>query len=393
MREGVRQDAPTDAVGAHIVGMANIHLADCKWELPNDFLQYSHFERVVMALDKTSSPGYPLMLRSPTNGALFKFDEDGFPDQKMMDYVWFLVNEKIERRDPADPIRLFIKAEPHKIKKIEEGRLRLISSVSLVDQIVDHMLFDSMNDKMVENWVYLPTKVGYAHVRGGWRSMPKQTWVASDKTGWDWSMALWVAETCLNIRAALCQTTGDQFQKWVELATYRYQQLYVDPTLMTSSGLLFKQLYPGVQKSGGVNTLADNSVGMWVLHVRALIELGLPYAFMDSMGDDVLQPWFSGFETYLEYLGQFCHIKQVAKVNEFAGFRFEKDGRIEPLYKGKHAYNILHADPVVLPSMALSYSILYHRSSDRDYMRGLFERMGFELFSLPIIDSIVDGME
>lgn len=392
MRDGIRSDGPSRSVHARVLNYAAQDFSDCSWEVPEDLFQRSHFERVVRRLQKKSSPGYPYMLRAPTNLVFFKFDAEGNPDKTMMDFVWEILQDRLSTRGPADPIRVFIKAEPHKLKKIEDGRFRLISSVAVVDQIIDHMLFDEMNDLMVDYWPTLPSKVGYAHVKGGWRAIPKETWLATDKTGWDWTVNPWLLEFCLLIRAELCKTHGPLFDLWYSAAKYRYEQLFAHPVLMTSGGLLFRQREPGVQKTGCVNTIADNSLMQYVLHARCQIELGLPPTTIYVMGDDVLQPDFPGLRSYLDLMSQFCILKQEVMSNEFAGFLFKEDN-IEPLYKGKHAFNLLHVDPEVLDSLALSYLIIYHRSKDKDFMRALFTEMGVWCFPNCVIDMIVDGDE
>lgn len=392
MREGIRFDGPVRSVEIKLLNSAVQDFAEARWCIPDDFMTRDHFERVVRSINKKSSPGYPYMLRAPTNHVFFKFDSEGNPDAEVMNYVWDILETRVKTRSPADPIRVFIKSEPHKLKKLEDCKYRLISSVAVVDQILDHMLFDSMNNQLVLNWPRLPSKVGYAHVKGGWRAIPTERWVATDKSGWDWTVTPWLLELCLKIRAELCDSVGEKFDLWKSLASYRYEQLFVESRLMTSGGLLFKQRVPGVQKSGCVNTIADNSMMQWILHTRCQIELGLPPTDIYAMGDDVLQTGFPGFRSYLELMGQFCHLKQAALVNEFAGFLF-KERYIEPLYKGKHAFNLLHVDPEILDSLALSYCIIYHRSVDRDVVRDLFERMGVWIFPLSVVDLILDGDE
>lgn len=382
-------DSPHTSVNTKIMFMAMEQYDSLKWRIPDDFLSYDHFKRVVMDLDMTSSPGYPLMRSYTTNKLLFGYDEGTLNEGRCAD-VWERVQERIRNRSPADLIRLFIKAEPHKVAKIEKGRYRLISSVSVVDQIIDHMLFQPMNDKFIENWDIVPPKVGWSPVKGGWRMMPSNLdWVATDKSAWDWSAQMWLFENCLALRAALCENMTDE---WLDLAIYRYKQLYEGCKFVTSDGAVLQQRRRGIQKSGCVNTITDNSLMQWFLHVRVCHENGFAVTPMYSMGDDVLQENFPNFSSYLEKIAEYCNIKGSA-INrcEFAGFRFGQT--IEPLYKGKHAFNLLHAIDDVLPDLALSYTILYHRSRDRDFMRSMFRDMNLNIFPLPIIDLIFDGDE
>lgn len=368
--------------------------AEVQWEIPQDFLSHAHFLRVVSGLDMSSSPGYPYMRSSPTNSVLFGVDLDGNLDQAKTDVIWRVVELRIRERLEADPIRLFVKSEPHKLKKLEDGRYRLISSVSVVDQIIDHMLFDSMNELFVENWTRTPVKVGWAPTGSGWKAFPRSPRLALDKSSWDWTVRLWLCELVLALRVKLCLTRGDLFNKWLTLAIYRYEQLYKNPLFVTSGGFLLRQRESGVQKSGCVNTLADNSLQQWLLDCRVRLEHSLPFdeESMWIMGDDTSQEPV-GDERYFDWLSEFCIVKEKHIAPEFCGFRFLHNGRIEPLYKGKHAYNLLHLNPKVAADVARSYTLLYHRSVHRDWMRALFAEMGLEIPPLWHNDAIFDGLE
>lgn len=357
-----------------------------RWSIPDDFMEKAHFERVVRTrLDWTSSPGYPYMRRAPTNAVLFKVEE-GIPSQTEVDRMWSMCQARLANGG-CDPIRLFVKAEPHKVKKLETHRYRLISSVSVLDQIIDHMLFDEMNDAMIDNWPSLPSRPGWSQLVGGWRAMPLETWVATDKSGWDWSCNPWYFDMVLKVRSRLCENLT---QEWVDLAAWRYRCLHANPLLVTSGGLVLRQRRPGVQKSGCVNTLPDNTLMQVMLHLRVCMTLEIPAGRLLGMGDDVLQEPPSNEESYLDMLAQFCHVKQAAHVNEFAGFRF-CGKHVEPLYKGKHAFALLHANEELLPQLCDSYLLLYHRSTRRDLLRQMFQDMGLVVRPLEWFDAVFDG--
>lgn len=360
------------------------------WRIPEDFLQYSHYERVVKKLDWTSSPGYPYLLTTPTNSQLFVVGPDG-PSQEAMRAVWQLVCERIEKRD-ADPIRLFVKPEPHKSKKIEEGRFRLISSVSVVDQIIDHLLHDDYDAKLSESWIHHAPKSGWTPLCGGWKSFPEfKKPLAVDKKAWDWTVRPWLLELSLRHRIRQCENIS---AAWMDLAWWRWERLYKDPVFILSSGDLFKQKIPGVRKSGCVTTLSDNSIEQDILHRRIAMEMWdvddsliIP-PLWGSMGDDTIQEQPECLSMYLSKLGEYCLVKEAVRAPEFAGFRFQ-GARIQPLYLGKHAFNLLHVDPSVRDGVARSYALLYHRASNKDWIQGLARQLG-ELHSEIVMDAIYD---
>lgn len=383
----MRTDGPAGSEKAIILDTMKMMYKDARWTLPGDFMERSHFDRVIAEkIDWTSSPGYPYMRRAPTNKDLFKVKE-GIPNPQEVDKMWLALQARLQCRD-SDPVRLFIKPEPHKRKKLDSHRYRLISSVSILDQIIDHMVFGPMNDNLIRNWPFIPNRPGWSQLVGGWKAMPVETWTATDKSGWDWSCNAWYFEMALQVRLDLCENPS---KEWLDLAVWRYQQLFKEVRFITSGGLILRQKRPGVMKSGCVNTISDNSMMQVMLHIRVCLHLGIPIGRMLSMGDDVLQETPEREQEYLDLLGQFCHVKQAAHCNEFAGFRFHGKN-VEPLYKGKHAFALLHANEEYLQQICDSYLLLYHRSSRRDYIRSMFQGMGLEVRPLAWFDAIYDGI-
>lgn len=387
---GLRDDGPALAIERQILLKAEGCYRTCKWEVDPDFMSRAHFERVLPNIVWDSSPGFPYMQRSPTNKQFFHYDGENCSEQ-MKQYVWEIIEQRLADRSEADPIRLFVKPEPHKIEKIQQGRLRLISSVSVVDQIIDHMLFDNMNDALTKNWIDVPSKVGWTALKGGWKIIPMTPQLATDKSSWDWTVRPWLIELTLKLRAAMCSTKGELFEKWLDLASYRYSQLYWHPLFIASNGVLLRQNKPGVQKSGCVNTIADNSMQQWILHARVCLEMDEEITPIMAMGDDVIQTPPERMSVYLDRVAQFCLLKEAQLKTEFCGYHFGK--RIEPLYRGKHAFNLLHADPAVVDQMANAYALLYHKSVYRKWFRGLFLDMGLSIYPEWVCDYIFDGNE
>lgn len=339
------------------------------WEIPKDFLSFEHFCRVVRTkIDWQSSPGYPYLLDAPTNGRYLEV-VDGEPSQAAMRRLWTLVERRLELYE-ADPIRLFIKPEPHKLKKLEKHAYRLISSVSLVDQVVDQMLFSPMNEKMVAECLNLPSKVGWSPYKGGWKLVPKN-WLSLDKTAWDWGMQPWLFELLLLLRHELCVSNPELKNKWLELASKRYQLLFRNPEFITSGGLVFTQKEPGVQKSGCVNTITDNTLAQDILHIRACFETNQEVTAQWAMGDDTYVEPPRDLRSYREQLAQYCSLKEGLKKGEFAGFRFLSNS-IEPMYVGKHAFNLLHHDENNVDFLP-AYHLLYGKSTNGLLKRSLMQ--------------------
>lgn len=334
------------------------------WKIPEDFMQQSHFRRVVINLNMRASPGHPYCRHYTTIGHYLGYDIDsGLIDNVRLHILWLEVQRRLEG-EKADPIRVFVKYEPHKIAKIQEGRLRLISSVSIVDQVIDHMLFDAQNDIEIKNWSQIPSKAGWAPSEGGWsylvQSVPGPH-MSIDKSAWDWGMPAWVVECDLLVRQRLCMNLNEE---WVRLARKRYTELFHTCELMLSNGMVFEQVYPGLQKSGTVNTIATNSRCQLLLHYVVERRLGERLPEPISIGDDTTQQAFicDDYMSHLDRLG--CKTKAVEQGMHFGGHVIDNAGA-RPSYTAKHYFNLMYADEDVLGEMLDSYQRLYAKDRDR----------------------------
>lgn len=358
-------------------------LRPVRWRIPDNFLTREHFERVVYSLDFTSSPGYPYMLQAPTNRILFGYDDKtGTLDPVKLDYIWEIVKYNLNNRK-ADPIRLFIKPEPLSDRKINAKKYRLISSVSVVDQIIDHMLFGTMNSLLIEKCNETPVKTGWTPMTGGWKSVPCQNIVSTDKSSFDWTVSLWMVQAELEIRMNLCDNLTDE---WKNLAAFRYKKLFLEPIFITSGGLQLRQNFPGVMKSGCVNTISSNSIIQLLIHFRVAEEVNEDIKFMWAMGDDVIQENKS--DEYFDHLARYCILKEKSSHIEFAGYRFGRN--IEPLYFGKHAFMLLNQKEKFIEETADSYALLYHRSSRRSLVREILQELKKDLVTEEFLDQIWD---
>lgn len=358
-------------------------LSICRWKIPEDFLQYSHFERVVYNLEWNSSPGYPYLFGNPNNKSFFQVDANGIPHPAAMQRVYAMVKYQIEKRR-SDPIRTFIKPEPISEKKYNLNKYRIISSISVIDQIIDHMLFSELNQKLILNCHRTPVKTGWTPILGGWKEVPRRNMVSTDKSSWDWTVNMWLIEIEFEVRKQLCENLT---QEWIDLAEFRYRHLYQTPMFITSGGLVLKQRKPGVMKSGCVNTIASNSIMQMILHYRVARELNLPKPTIWAMGDDVIQE--DQPKEYFDLLSQYCILKEKTNAVEFAGYRYN-GYNVEPLYFGKHAYMLLHQKDCYHEETANGYALLYHRSKRESLIRRILKEINKELVSREILDTLWD---
>lgn len=355
------------------------------WAIPDDFMTESHFKRTVLNLDWTSSPGYPYMKDATTNQQLLGV-LDGNPDPEKEFCLWQVVKRQIERR-LVDPIRLFIKPEAHKQKKLDSGAYRLISSVSVVDQIIDHMLFDPFLDTLKDNHPINPIKMGWSPVRGGWKSMSFRKPYALDRSAWDWTCKPWIFEGVYEVIKNTCTNLK---RDWEDLATWRFTALYGSPQFITSDGVLLRQKQPGVQKSGAVLTTAGNSVGVLLVDTLIRYRLGMPFQHMAIIGDDSLSEEPPNEPLYREVASQFNVVKEPVFETSFAGFTYKFGGVVEPEYLGKHCFNLLHMKPELVDQMCASYELLYHRSTNKAIIIEEFRNVAKPMLTSAEMDCVYD---
>lgn len=369
-----------------IITIVSQMLSHLSWSIPEDFISFSHFCRELEDVDMSSSPGYPYCATYVNNQQFLKASE-GIPNPERVADLYSYVLNYLDGT-PANPIRLFVKPEPNSKKKHENLAYRLISSVSIRERMVDAMCFGPMNRRMIETWPISPIRIGWSPLKGGWKQMHFYSQHAADRSNWDWTVNPWLLEMCLEIRIRLCENMSDT---WKKIAMRRYVDLFSSPWFVTSGGLYLRQLEPGVQKSGCYNTTADNSIMQLVLHAFACQRLNLEPGSIITVGDDTLQT--PQPDVYYEFLSKYCQLKPVEEVVEFCGYRFSPGGVVDPVHVNKHAYNLLHMSPSVASDMALSYSVVYHRGNERDWILSLFKRLGLKVFDKNVLDLLWDGLD
>lgn len=326
-----------------------------------DWDSYENFEKVVRNLDFTSSPGYPYMKEKPTIGEWLEFN--GLTcNRSQLERLWLDVQDVL-KGDVHGLWRVFIKMEPHKLKKIEGKRYRLIMCPPLNIQVVWQMCFSEQNAKEIENSFKLPSQQGIILPGGKWKSYLSQwkrlgTTNGVDKTAWDWTCSWWILKTMLRLRKRLVYGDNNSRESWSKMASALYEHAFVKPQLLLSDGNIYQQVEPGVMKSGCVNTISDNSKAQVLLQILYSFRKGIPVEPLPRCcGDDTLQD-----DLHIEDLNMYesfgCYIKAVSTTTEFVGHEFRDTGPC-PMYIGKHVFNICYQDNDLLAETLDSYLRLY----------------------------------
>lgn len=321
-----------------------------------------------------STPGLCILARyGSTNKQIFKWDGIKCdPDRvaEVKSIVRQRFNQLLEGNAVADPIKIFVKREAHKLKKLQTGAYRLISGVSLVDSLIDRILFGWILRRALDTVGTNPSMVGWSPVRGGWKYLKAyfagKTLACLDKSAWDWTVQEWMIAAALDF---IKQLAVNPPEWWIHMVELRFRLLFKDAVYQFSDGTQVKQPYWGIQKSGSLLTILLNTLWQYLLHVVARPEQ--PNIRMKIMGDDTVQEAPEDLEAYARDIAKLgACIKEVKTQNwiEFAGFA-QFGMTCVPCYWRKHLFNLKYAER---PMETLqSYQVLY---SHDDIMSRYLER-------------------
>lgn len=359
---------------------------------------YEAYLAAVKEVDMNSIPGAELCRFGSTNGEVFQWDGMACNEERLAMVYLFVKSriDELENGPVAGPIKVFVKQEEHKKSKVDEGRWRLISSVSLVDTLVDRMLFPGLYDRAVAGaYSGSPIAVGWSFLRGGYAYITDQISrpLAVDMSSWDWTVQQWMVKSWHDIfeRFNVCPS-----ERWRSVWLNRVKALFRS-TFHLPSGTILTQKYYGIVKSGSWFTLVGNSILQ--LLVDEVISSKFPGAckgFRYFMGDDTIKEEHDIPDAdYLAELGKLGLVaKMCTREFEFCGFRLDA---VMPLYKERHIWRLNYCDPDNYADVLQSYRLLYHRSPDEEFKTFLLEELSGiapeKVWSKHYLDNLVEGYE
>lgn len=264
----------------------------------------------------------------------------------------------------ASPIQVFVKPEPHKLSKLKDGRLRLISAIGFEDTMVDRILFHDLAETVVATTGKTPSMIGWVPIRGAWRAfrnrLPREV-LCLDKAAWDWTVQPWLVRV---LESVIHELAIDAPAWWTQLVSARFEALFRRAVFKFLDGTVYAQNFPGIMKSGCFLTIILNTLAQVILHLEACKRSGEdPYATMPfALGDDTVQAaLFRNLLRYvqeLEGLGAKVKEAQPQEAVEFAGFKITAS-TIVPTYTTKHLYKLEYTTD--LPTTLAAYQRLYAR--------------------------------
>lgn len=254
----------------------------------------------------------------------------------------------------VDPVRVFVKNEPHTKVKAEKKRWRIISSVSLVDQIVERVLHRHINQTEILNWHSIPSKpgVGFDDESVGlmidYVNNRIRVPAESDISGFDWSLKGWNFDFDAEFRLRLHSTdvTNTVYAKAVRNRHYCLSL----SVFQLSDGRMFAQQARGIQLSGSYLTSSTNShcrvsiakTVYQVLYYRNGVE-GDDEA--TANGDDGVEEYMDGAESVYNELGYPLKFYKKCEGNRFEFCSHVYDTKRRTAYAlnhGKETMKLMH---------------------------------------------------
>lgn len=298
----------------------------------------------------------------------------------------------------SDPLNVFVKQEPHKLKKLVEGRVRLICAVSLIDTMLDRIIFGPMVTTQLSKVGHTPCLVGWVPVLGGHRFVRNylrgNKVLAVDKTAWDWSVKSWMVRAWIHfIESMVIQPP----RWWLHMSRTRITMLFRHAQFRFKDGMLVNQPLWGIMKSGCYLTLYLNSVSQSILHYVVMLRMGKsPYSCQPlTFGDDTVQTCNFDHVAYLKHLAELGSYPKVETLGEhysFVGWDF-KPSTVIPSYTEKHVFNILYGKMETKYELLDSLQYLYAHHPEMLYIvqQNLAQENPAAVRALAHLQAFMDG--
>lgn len=307
-------------------------------------------DKAMLDVNMQSSPGMPCAAIQPLNSKLFASHTPLIAHaaverlKRLIEHRGELSPVELVKAGLCDPVRVFVKQEPHTKAKVNSRRFRLICSISVVDQIVERVLCAEQNNEEILLWGSLASCPGMGLTLD---VQTDQLWdnvqeaakhcsiTSSDLSSFDWTVQEFELKGDAESRIQLANAEGTLFA----IALRNRTMCLCNKVFALSDGRLYAQLRPGVQASGSYTTSSTNS------RVRVAAGFYAGSDWVKAMGDDALEEYRAGaLEAYKE-LGKIVKEYTIFNDNEpfeFCSHLFEARSVVKPLNWARSLYRLLH---------------------------------------------------
>lgn len=274
-----------------------------------------YIDDLKLGIKPDASPGVPYVKIAPDNRRLLETLGSTFNDLVLDriearlaygDEISKLTGPEMVRLGLADPVKLFVKNEPHKLAKIQAGRVRLIASMSIVDKVIEMLCFSHQTKAEIKNWrnIAFCPGIGFTHEDNDFmyeraHNNRKKRGVDpayTDCESFDWGVGAWEHLAHVNFRIYMSAKSHDN--AW-ETVSRSCAHVLNKSVYHFSDGTMVCTDWIGGQKSGSFTTSSGNSC------IRSLVGcLAIPLDpfYIDAMGDDTTEDYYpDGMALYNAY--------------------------------------------------------------------------------------------
>nr|UHS71939.1 MAG: hypothetical protein 1 [Luteoviridae sp.] len=233
-------------------------------------------------VNNDKSSGFPYCAQGwPKNGqVLEQYSPRGF------------AQEVLNKWDDEFDIKVFLKGEPTKKKKIDAGMPRIICGMPLHVTVKHASIFLNLCKALVDGWQKSPIKYAFVPSKPGHLEHLKEVLPGkvyeSDKSNWDFNVLKWMKEVTIEVVQNLAikppEWSEQDFCDYLIDVEKAFDQMFDKNRYRTSDGHVFKMKGSGIMKSGWFCTIAANSIMQLVIHVMTMIELGYE-------DDEIINNW------------------------------------------------------------------------------------------------------
>lgn len=258
------------------------------------------------------------------------------------------VVELVEREwSAALRLKLFLKAEAAKRKKLTKGMPRCVTGFPLEKMIKNQALFREMLDVSVANWKESPVKYAFSpgnpgHCEHLSALFKGKKVVECDKSNWDYNMFGYffviLEELVVRLAVQPADMDDEEFAQYIRDVREAIREVAEGAQFVFTNGEVYEVTVAGIMKSGWLLTIFGNSVSQIALDVLVKIRMGLTDAeILDAGnvnvagGDDTLQAF-----TDKVHLGVY---KQKA-----AALGFEVDFKVHDRFVGSEFFSNVFRD-------------------------------------------------
>jgi len=261
----------------------------------------------------------------------------------------------------ADPVRVFVKNEPTKMKKIGLCE-RIINSVSMIQIAIEMYLMKDVDMPKKQNWFRGPGSVGIGFtdsmaqlfqasiLEDFDRAKPldlQSVLISTDVKSMDYSQSEDVIELSILQKVTTNDAEYTAWSKFLVLNAY----VLARPLYVLSDGSFISQVAPGGRRSGELDTSEGNTASKASLNVLCAHAFGKvrlnPFLapVQRAQGDDGVHQPFCSDQQYRDFHAQFGMTITGFEIGTPNDFIFcsqrWKDGKCIPQNIVKQLYNLL----------------------------------------------------